>query len=412
MAIKVNTGFLNQSATPLDSRQVVETLDDLLALDENIIYDGMKCYVHQNDCEYKFNSNYNETDTGHWKLNISEGEGVTIDDETISTYKTWSSQKTSDEIAKQSLHCVYDMGLTGDSSLSYFKLNNVLVTPAGQNYFVDLILLLVSRSGDKVYVNIGRSGGATPNEILININRDGNPSSKKIKKIYRNETDLYVSMGNYIDFFKIYLVAGTLNENFEVVHNYETLNTTNLVEIPIAENATMDRVDDGYVKIIKNNDTDTNEAMVISYKNRDLFGVRIYKDDDSEHELKFSASGISYVKNGVTVWGTSVADVPNTVIVSENTKVQLNSNCYYTVINGVCYVTLWGFTVTEEGEHLVSSSMPKTKLTMKGLSTYGPSGNQGGCAYVFYDGNGNNKLYIQAKNTEPQYASFSYPVAE
>ena len=66
--------------------------------------------------------------------------------------------------------------------------------------------------------------------------------------------------------------------------------------------ATMDKVKDGYVKILKNNDTDTNEAMFISYKNMDLFGIRIYKDDNSEHELRFSASGISYVKDGVTVW--------------------------------------------------------------------------------------------------------------
>lgn len=66
--------------------------------------------------------------------------------------------------------------------------------------------------------------------------------------------------------------------------------------------ATMDKVKDGYAKILKNNDTDTNEAMFISYKNSDLFGIRIYKDDNSEHELRFSASGISYVKDGVTVW--------------------------------------------------------------------------------------------------------------
>lgn len=70
----------------------------------------------------------------------------------------------------------------------------------------------------------------------------------------------------------------------------------------IDEIATMDKVKDGYVKILKNNDTDTNEAMFIAYKNSDLFGVRIYKDDNSEHELRFSASGISYAKDGVTVW--------------------------------------------------------------------------------------------------------------
>ena len=78
--------------------------------------------------------------------------------------------------------------------------------------------------------------------------------------------------------------------------------TENGVMTKNAEIATMDKVKDGYAKILKNNDTDTNEAMFISYKNSDLFGIRIYKDDNSEHELRFSASGISYVKDGVTVW--------------------------------------------------------------------------------------------------------------
>ena len=68
------------------------------------------------------------------------------------------------------------------------------------------------------------------------------------------------------------------------------------------ELATMDKVKDGYAKILKNNDTVTNEAMFIAYKNSDLLGIRIYKDDNSEHELRFSASGISYVKDGVTIW--------------------------------------------------------------------------------------------------------------
>ena len=107
-----------------------------------------------------------------------------------------------------------------------------------------------------------------------------------------------------------------------------------------------------------------------------------------------------------------VADVPNTVIVSEDTNVKLNSNCYYTVINGVCYVSLWGFQCTKAGQYVVNSSMPKTRLTMKGLCTYGSNGYEGGCAYVFYDGKGNNKLYVEAKTTnEPLYGSFSYPVA-
>ena len=62
---------------------------------------------------------------------------------------------------------------------------------------------------------------------------------------------------------------------------------------------------------------------------------------------------------------------------------------------------------------MVNSSMPKTRLTMKGVCTYGSNGYEGGCVYVFYDGNGNNKLYIEVKTVnEPLYGSFSYPVAE
>ena len=131
---------------------------------------------------------------------------------------------------------------------------------------------------------------------------------------------------------------------------------------------------------------------------------------------KLSNGGTAGVIENDTGWQkvcvTSVADVPNTVIVSENTKVKLNSNCYYTVINGVCYVILWGFQSTSEGKYLVNTSMPKTKLTMHGVCTYGSNGYEGGCAYVFYDGNGSNKLYIEVKTTEPLYGSFSYPVAE
>ena len=73
MSIKINTGFLNQSKTPLDSRQVVDTLDDLLALDTNIIYNGLECYVSSLDCKYKYHEDYNETSTGNWKLSTGGG---------------------------------------------------------------------------------------------------------------------------------------------------------------------------------------------------------------------------------------------------------------------------------------------------------------------------------------------------
>ena len=101
--------------------------------------------------------------------------------------------------------------------------------------------------------------------------------------------------------------------------------------------------------IIKNNDTDTNDAMFIAYKNSNLFGIRIYKNDNSEHELKFNASGISYVKNGFTVWTTRVTDVPKTTItpvfpsgvVVASGGVAIN----YVVKNGWCNVN-FAFNIT------------------------------------------------------------------
>ena len=176
-----------------------------------------------------------------------------------------------------------------------------------------------------------------------------------------------------------------------------------------SEKQIKDWVKDGYAKVIKNNDTDAEDAMFIAYKNKDLFGMRIYKNDGSEHELKFDASSIYYTKNGVRVWGIRAANVPNTVIVSENTNVTLNSNCVYTVVNGVCYVSLWGFQCASAGRHVINNSMPKTRLTMQGSCTYGPNGYEGGRVFISRD---DNKLYVEALATQQLYGSFSYPVAE
>ena len=71
--INVNSNFHLGSKDFLDSRQSVATLDALLALDTNIIPNGFECYVEALDCKYKYHEDYNETDTGHWRLNVSEG---------------------------------------------------------------------------------------------------------------------------------------------------------------------------------------------------------------------------------------------------------------------------------------------------------------------------------------------------
>lgn len=144
MSIKVNSNFSLGSKTPLDSRQVVETLDDLLALDTNIIYNGLECYVSSLDCKYKYHEDYNETDTGHWKLNISEGEGVTIDDETISTYKTWSSEKILIETAEN--YAIFE-GIVGDGYYST-NIGNDDITSTPASLYGGWTLDTVTSNGD------------------------------------------------------------------------------------------------------------------------------------------------------------------------------------------------------------------------------------------------------------------------
>lgn len=73
MAINVNSNFHLGSKTFLDSRESVGTLDDLLALDTNIIPNGFECYVEELDCKYKYHKDYNEAGTGNWKLKIGTG---------------------------------------------------------------------------------------------------------------------------------------------------------------------------------------------------------------------------------------------------------------------------------------------------------------------------------------------------
>ena len=110
---------------------------------------------------------------------------------------------------------------------------------------------------------------------------------------------------------------------------------------------------------------------------------------------------------------TSVADVPKTLITSEDADINLSINCSYLVVNGICYVSLWSFTANTIGQHIVCSSMPKTKATSQGMCSYGQSGGIGACAFIFDDGSDKSKLYIEVNMVnETLYGTFSYPVAE
>ena len=110
---------------------------------------------------------------------------------------------------------------------------------------------------------------------------------------------------------------------------------------------------------------------------------------------------------------TSVADVPRTVITSENTSITLNQNCVYEVINGICYVSLWGFQSNITGQYVICNSMPKTKFTMQGVCCYGSSGDTGASIFITNDGINDTRLFTEIHVIDQKlYGSFSYPVAE
>lgn len=108
---------------------------------------------------------------------------------------------------------------------------------------------------------------------------------------------------------------------------------------------------------------------------------------------------------------TSVKDVPKTLITSKNTNITLNESCVYEVIDGICYVSLWGFQSTVTGKHIICDSMPKTKVIKQSMCCYGSEGKTG--ANIFINDGNNGKLYAEINVTgQPLYGAFSYPVAE
>jgi len=66
LAININANMSLGAAEFLDAREGVETLDELLQLNTNIIPDGFEVYVKATDCRYKYNSTYSDPATGNW----------------------------------------------------------------------------------------------------------------------------------------------------------------------------------------------------------------------------------------------------------------------------------------------------------------------------------------------------------
>lgn len=93
MAIKINANMVLGSAQYLDARQSVATLDELLSLNTNIIPNGFECYVEALDCKYKYHEDYNETDTGHWKLlnfDILSGKSIVCIGDSLMAGEGWT----------------------------------------------------------------------------------------------------------------------------------------------------------------------------------------------------------------------------------------------------------------------------------------------------------------------------------
>jgi hypothetical protein len=102
MSIKINANFELGAAQFLDQREAVETIDELLALNTNIIPDGFEVYVKEKDCKYKYNSTYTESDTGCWKKTESSGASSDSRELTYEEYMKLSEEERRDRSGDRS----------------------------------------------------------------------------------------------------------------------------------------------------------------------------------------------------------------------------------------------------------------------------------------------------------------------
>lgn len=146
------------------------------------------------------------------------------------------------------------------------------------------------------------------------------------------------------------------------------------------------------------------------------YSYRVYNFETYNGEnyiRKIENRNTAGVITGDTGWRrlctTSVADVPSTPIISEDTDITMNSSCVYQVVNGICYIKLWGFVANTQGKRIICTSLPKSKTIMSGMCCYGDNGNTGG--HIFITENG--KLYIEINTIgRPLYGTLLYPVSE
>ena len=108
---------------------------------------------------------------------------------------------------------------------------------------------------------------------------------------------------------------------------------------------------------------------------------------------------------------TSVADVGITGISSSNSNITLGGNSCYSVVNGICYVTIWDYKglATCEGV-VVSTSLPKSKQ-FAGTNVIGANNGGDNIGFIYVSNDNNLYTHVHTPNVMG-YCSFSYPVAE
>ena len=108
---------------------------------------------------------------------------------------------------------------------------------------------------------------------------------------------------------------------------------------------------------------------------------------------------------------TSVSDVPKTNILSSNSNFIFGSHSCYSVVNGICYVSIWEFKgLTVSRDVAVATGMPKPKQ-ITGTSIINANGSGDNVAFIYVDNS--NTLCVNTFITNVYgYGSFSYPVAE
>ena len=108
---------------------------------------------------------------------------------------------------------------------------------------------------------------------------------------------------------------------------------------------------------------------------------------------------------------TSVADVPVTYISSSNSNVTFGSHSCYSVVNGICYVSIWEFKgLTVSQDIAVATGMPKPKQ-ITGTSIINANNSGDNVAFIYVDNS--NSLCVNTFTPNIYgYGSFSYPVAE